>query len=92
MATKEVFQKAVAEQLAKTNKSKWGAEESLAVIVALIIDETGAPEIAENAELVGAIKEVINPSQFAQKLESANLLTRTGKRAKAASLLDGFGK
>lgn len=90
-AIKEVFQAAVKTELAKSNNSKWGAEESLAVIIALLIDETGAPEIASNEELKAAIKTVINPSQFAQGLESAKMLTRTGRAAKAKNALMDFG-
>lgn len=91
MAVKDVFQAAVKTELAKSNNSKWGAEESLAVIVALIIDETGEPAVAENSELLGAIKTVINPSQFAQALESQKMLTRTGRAAKAKNALLDFG-
>lgn len=91
MAVKDVFQATVKSELAKSNSSKWGAEESLAVIIALIVDETGAPEMAENKELVAAIKTVINPSQFAQALESQKMLVRTGRAAKVKNALLDFG-
>lgn len=91
MAVKDTFQAAVKTELAKSNGSKWGAEESLAVIMALIIDETGAEEIGENEELKGAIKTVINPSQFAQALESQKMLTRSGRKERTKNALLDFG-
>lgn len=97
MAVKDVFQAAVKTELAKSNNSKWGAEESLAVIKAMLIDETGAPEMfdkdekGEPSELEKAIKLVINPSQFAQVLESQEMLTRTGRAKKTKSALLDFG-
>lgn len=93
MAIKDVFQAAVKAELAKSNNSKWGADESLGVVMALIIDETGAEEIGENAELKAAIKTVINPSQFAQALESSKppMLVRTGKKERVKNALLDFG-
>lgn len=93
MAVKDIFQASVKAELAKSNNSKWGAEESLAVIMALIVDETGAPEIAENEELKAAIKTVINPSQFAQALESEKppMLVRTGGKKRMKNPLLDFG-
>lgn len=93
MAIKEVFQAAVKTELAKSNNSKWGADESLAVIIALFVDETGEPAIADNAELVAAIKTVINPSQFAQALESAKppMLVRSGRKERTKNALLDFG-
>lgn len=97
---KEVFQKSVLAQLAKNNNTKWGAEESVAVIIDLLVDNTGAEELREDAELVQAIKKVVNPSQFAQSLESTDnpanpkekLLKRAGRGAKTKDALLMFGK
>lgn len=99
-AIKEVFQAAVKTELAKSNNSKWGAEESLAVIMALLADETGetkylateGQDLVDIAPIRDAIKTVINPSQFAQGLESAKMLTRTGRAAKAKNALMDFGR
>lgn len=91
MAVKDVFQASVKTELAKSNGSKWGADESLNVIIALFIDETGEPAIAENKELVAAIKTVINPSQFAQALEAQKMLVRSGKKERTKNALLDFG-
>lgn len=91
MAVKETFQAAVKAELAKSNASKWGSEESLGVIMALLVDETGAPELLENKELAAAIKTVINPSQFAQALESQDMLKRTGRKERVKNALLDFG-
>jgi len=97
---KEVFQKTVVAELAKSNGTKWGVDESVAVILALIVDNTGEPAVAEDKEFVAAIKEVVNPSQFAQKLENADnpevkgakMLKRQGRGEKVKSALLSFGK
>lgn len=91
MAVKEVFQASVKAELAKSNNSKWGADESLAVIMALLVDNTGAPELAEDEELKAAIKTVINPSQFAQALESQKMLMRSGRKERIKNALLDFG-
>lgn len=99
MAVKDVFQATVKSELAKSNSSKWGAEESLAVIMALLADETGEPKYlaTEGQDLIDispikdAIKTVINPSQFAQALESQEMLKRTGRAAKVKNALLDFG-
>jgi len=96
MATiKEVFQQTVKAELAKSNGTKWGAKESVAVILALIADETGGPDADPSgfdAEFVEAITKVVNPSAFAQSLESAELLKRVGRGEKVKSALMDFGK
>lgn len=99
---KETFQAAVIVALAKSNGSKWGVEESLDVIKALYCDDTGSElkDLEENKELWDAIKEVVNPSQFAQKLENADnpeipgakMLKRAGRGEKVKSALLSFGK
>lgn len=97
MSTLNVFQEAVKVELAKSNASKWGVEESLNVIKAVLIDETGAPEMfdknekGEPSELEQAIKLVINPSQFAQSLEAEKMLVRTGRKERVKSALLKFG-
>lgn len=69
----------------------WGVDDSLACIIAVIVEETGAKEIAENADFVSAIRELINPSQFRQKLETAKVLNKTeSKKQKTSKILEGW--
>lgn len=91
MPIKEVFQTEVKAQLAKSNGTKWGNDESVAVIMALITDETGSDDTAKNAEFVEAVKKVVNPSAFAQALEGAKMLKRVGRGEKVKSTLMDFG-
>lgn len=59
----------------------WGIADSAEVIETLIAED--APEgYAPSDECMKLIREVINPSQFRQKLEAAGKLAET-KRAKA---------
>lgn len=91
MAIKQTFQASVAKRINKDKDHGWGVEDSLAVVIDLLIDETGSEEIRENKELVAAVKEVINPSQFRQKLESAKILNKSKtKDEKVESLLSDF--
>lgn len=70
---KETFQTAVKAQINGDRKHGWGVEDSLAIIIALLADETGATADdikKDSAEMVACIKSVINPSAFRQKLEA----------------------
>jgi hypothetical protein len=79
---KEVFQTAVKHRINGDRKHGWGVDDSQAVIIALIADETGGDvkDIEANKEFCAALKEVINPSQFRQKLESAKILDKAPTR------------
>lgn len=89
----ETFQNAVKAELAKSNGSKWGVEESLNVIKALYCDDTGSElsDLEANKELWEAVKLVINPSQFAQSLEAEKMLVRNGRKERVKSALLKFG-
>lgn len=98
MTAKEICQKTIAARINGDKKHGWGVNDSLAVIVALISNETGEAYGEKDkdgnvfgAELIAKIKEVVNPSQFRQKLESANLLDKSpDKAAKVESMLADF--
>lgn len=89
---KETFQKAVKARINGDKQHGWGVDDSLAVIVALLEDETGQANYpAANPDLIAAFKEVINPSQFRQKMETAGFLAKSeGKAAKVNALLADF--
>lgn len=90
---KGTFQAAVKAELAKSNSSKWGVDESLNVIKALYCDDTGSEpkDLEANKELWDAVKTVINPSQFAQALEAQKMLVRSGKKERTKNALLDFG-
>ena len=97
MAIRDVFQSAVKAELAKSNGTKWGNDESVNVILALFCDNVGEDSMAQDAEFVAAIKKVVNPSAFAQSLESTKIdgkamLTRQSRGAKTKSALMDFGE
>jgi hypothetical protein len=98
MTTKETAQKAIAKAINGDKNHGWGIDDSLAVIIALLREETGEmygdkdkDGVVIGADLLASIKQVINPSQFRQRLESAKLLNEQPKRAaKVESLLADF--
>lgn len=94
MAIKDVFQASVKAELAKSNGTKWGNDESVNVILSLIADNVGSDDCSKDTEFVAAIKKVVNPSAFAQALEGMKppMLTRQSRGAKTKSALMDFGK
>ena len=87
MTTKESFQRAVAKRINGDKNHGWGIEDSLAVVVDLLTDEGCEP----TAECQCAIREVINPSQFRQKLETKGALNKQpSKKAFVESMLADF--
>lgn len=90
MAINDVFNKAVASRINGDKNHGWGVDDSLFVIEALYIDNTGEEKLDD--ELRKHLREVINPSQFRQKLESAKLLNETPKRAKRESLIKQYAE
>ena len=92
---KEVFQRAVKAIVNGDKNHGWGNDDSVKVLIALIADNAGCDEkdIADDAEFVGALKEVVNPSQFRQKLETAGILAKGATRKeKVNNLLADFDK
>lgn len=86
MTRKETFNNAVKNAINGDKKHGWGVEDSLAVIKALCVDEMGE---SPDDEFFAYVKEVVNPSQFRQKLETAEILVKTeSKRSKTLSILD----
>lgn len=71
----EAFKASVRNSAAKSNHARWGEVESTSAIVAAIVaaamesglDETEATAMATN--LTPYVREVVNPSAYAQKLE-----------------------
>jgi hypothetical protein len=79
----QVLNRAIKARISSDKEHGWGIEDSLEVILALIADDSGADvkDIKEaNASFVACIREVINPSQFRQKLGTANILNKAEKR------------
>lgn len=91
MTIKDVFQASVKAELAKSNGTKWGNDESVNVILALIADNVGGDDCSKDSEFVAAIKKVVNPSAFAQALESKDMLKRATKGERTKSALMDFG-
>lgn len=92
---KETFQAAVAARIKGNKEHGWGNEDSLAVILALIADNAGCEikELEDDKAFSGAIRSVINPSAFRQKLESKGALNKSkSTREKADDLLADFMK
>jgi len=71
MTSKEAAKAAVEARVAGDKNHGWGADDSMAVIAAIWESEVGE---AMPSEAAGRIREVVNPSAFRQKLESAGLL------------------
>jgi hypothetical protein len=90
MTIKEAFQKAVKDRVGNDKDHGWGQADSLHVIETLIIEECGVTK-EDIVDLMDAISNVVNPSAFRQKLESANILNKGSKTEKKASkLLEGW--
>jgi hypothetical protein len=92
-SVKDVFQKAVKERINGDKDHGWGVEDSLSVIIALVADNAGVEpqDLEADLEFIGAIRSVVNPSAFRQKLESAEILSKEGKtKRKASKLLEGW--
>lgn len=92
-SVKEVFQKAVKARINGNKDHGWGVEDSLRVIIALVADNAGVePEDLEaDPEFIEAIRQVINPSAFRQRLENANILNKGSKvERRASQLLAGW--
>lgn len=88
---KEVVQKAGKQRINNDKNHGWGVDDSLSCIIELIVNETGAEEIRDNKELVSAIRELVNPSQFRQKLETAGVLNKSEtKQQKTAKITEGW--
>jgi len=87
MTTKESFQRAVAKAIGGDKNHGWGVEDSMSVIKDLLNDEA----LEATPECLAAIREVINPAQFHQKLSKADLLAPMKTRAsKVKSMLADF--
>ena len=93
MTVKEVFQRAVKKRINGNKDHGWGVEDSLSVIIELVADNAGVEpkDLEADPEFIEAIRSVINPSAFRQKLESANILNKGSKvERKASNLLAGW--
>lgn len=91
MKAQEAFQNAIKTAINGDKNHGWGANDSLAVIMAVIAEETGtSKEDLQGIEPL--IKAVINPSAFRQTLESKGVLNKSnGVRSSAMKgLLDGL--
>ena len=68
----ETFKSAVRAEVAKGNHARWGERESVNVIEALFgLSESDADVQAEGFDAIrDKVAEVVNPSAFAQKLET----------------------
>lgn len=90
---REVFNDAVKAQIGGNKEHGWGIADSSAVIDQIIANfhEKVMENKGATGEMMQAIEEVINPSQFRQKLESAKILTKgESKRERKENLLDSL--
>ena len=88
MKNNEAAQAAIKARIAGNKNHGWGVEDSYAVVLAIVACETGAePKDLDSPEFGALIKQLINPSQFRQKLETANVLEKTLTTRKAANSL-----
>lgn len=94
MATNnEAWQSAVKAQINGDKQHGWGQQDSIAVIQAVLCNETGSS--AEDLKpLMALIEPLVNPSAFRQKLESQGVLAKSEKKQREknaiAGLLDGI--
>lgn len=90
----EAFKQSVRTSAAKGGHIRWGENESTAAIVAAIVAgamESGLDEIEANAlatNLTPYVREVVNPSAYAQKLEQ--LPDGSGKDAEGEAATVSF--
>lgn len=90
MATsKEAFGQAVKTRINGDKNHGWGVDDSVEVIVAVICEECGVAK-EDVKDIIPLIREVVNPSQFRQKLEAKGLLNKSEGRTKVKSILDGL--
>jgi hypothetical protein len=92
MKAQEKFQEQIKTQINGDKNHGWGADDSVAVILAVVAEETGT-DVSDLSGIIPLIKAVVNPSQFRQSLESKSILNKaaSGVRASAIkSLLDGI--
>lgn len=88
---KEVVQRSIKAQINGDTSHGWGVEDSLAVILAVIEDNTGTSIETmrkDDSEFVNALKSMINPSQVRQSLETAKLLAKS--ESKRSGVLKGM--
>ena len=83
----ETFQNTVKACLNGNKEHGWGIDDSMKVIEACITKAIGKEP---SEELKMAIKEVVNPSQFRQKLETQGLLTKEAKKKRTENLFSKF--
>lgn len=92
MTAQETFQTLVKEALSLHGNNKWGSDHSMHVINGLYAIECGA-EAKDMAETDAAklAKKVVNPSAFAQWMESnVKGFKRETKKEKGSKLVEGF--
>lgn len=92
MTNVEAVKAAMKARVQANNKQGWGVDDSQAVILAAIANETGA-KVEELDELAGLIKPFINPSATRQWLESNGVLDKVEKKEKKSKnsvLLEGL--
>lgn len=92
-SVKEVFQKAVKKRINGNKDHGWGVEDSLSVIIELVADNAGVEpkDLEADPEFIEAIRNVVNPSAFRQRLENAGILNKGSKvERKASKLLEGW--